>query len=249
MSYYVPSFLYLLDVSIAHTLDQIGFPIREWIQKNPTSVYVPLNQEFHTAAENFPPIHIDDTRGVESQLVAKTAFMATMELEPHAMAVQELQTLPQDVDKHFFDLAKAHPISMKAVGNTVNQEKERWKQSMKKELKGLLDRDTYEEVAADKVPLAQVQNAPALMVYVVKPAVNDDGTMFVKRKSRLVICGNFLNPYRETSTANLDISVLRAFVTVGMTNGWSFSSADIPQAFLYASIEEGRHVYLRPPKI
>eukprot|EP00971_Amphidinium_carterae_P060401 1195209-Amphidinium_carterae.1 len=34
-----------------------------------------------------------------------------------------------------------------------------------------------------------------------------------------------------------------------MTNGWSFSSADIPQAFLYASIEEGRHVYLRPPKI
>eukprot|EP00971_Amphidinium_carterae_P321136 6383288-Amphidinium_carterae.2 len=61
LSYYVPSFLYSLDVSIAHTLDQIGFPIREWIQKNPTSVYVPLNQDFHTAVENFPPIHIDDT--------------------------------------------------------------------------------------------------------------------------------------------------------------------------------------------
>eukprot|EP00971_Amphidinium_carterae_P247501 4914454-Amphidinium_carterae.1 len=65
---------------------------------------------------------------------------------------------------------------MKAVRNTVNQEKERWKESMKKELKGLLDRDTYEEVTADAVPLSQVQNAPAPMVYVVKPAVNDDGT-------------------------------------------------------------------------
>eukprot|EP00971_Amphidinium_carterae_P290735 5773205-Amphidinium_carterae.1 len=64
-----------------------------------------------------------------------------------------------------------------------------------------------------------------------------------------VAIANFLNPYGETSTANLDISVLRAVVTVGMTNGWSFSSADIPQAFLDASIEEGRHVYLRPPKI
>eukprot|EP00971_Amphidinium_carterae_P155896 3090740-Amphidinium_carterae.1 len=64
------------------------------------------------------------------------------------------------------------------------------------------------------------------MVYVVKPAVNEDGTRFVKRKSRLVICGNFLNPYAETSTANLDISVLRAMVTVGLTNGWSLVQAN-----------------------
>eukprot|EP00971_Amphidinium_carterae_P022264 439072-Amphidinium_carterae.1 len=87
------------------------------------------------------------------------------------------------------------------------------------------------------------------MVYVVKPAVKEDGSRYVNRKSRLVICGNFLQPYGETSTANLDVSVLRAVITVGMTNGWKFASADIPQAFLYASIEDGRHVYLRPPKI
>eukprot|EP00971_Amphidinium_carterae_P105704 2093262-Amphidinium_carterae.1 len=103
----------------------------------------------------------------------------------------------------------------------------------------------------------------ARMVCVVKPAVRDDGSRFVKRKSRLLICGNFLNPYGETFTANLDVSVLRGVVTVGMNNGWRFASvvtvgmnngwkfalADIPQAFLYASIEEGRHVYLRPSKI
>eukprot|EP00971_Amphidinium_carterae_P331692 6465423-Amphidinium_carterae.1 len=254
MSYYVPSFLYSLDVTITRTLDQIGFPIREWIQRNPKSVYVPLNEEFHTALDK------QDSRGVEDLLaativpttatahMAQAAVLATADLEtmlhtlePHAMAVQELQTLPLDVDKHFAELAKAHPISMKAVRNTMSSEREKWKESMNKELKGLLDRDTYEEVTADSVPLSQVQNAPARMVYVVKPAVKDDGTRFVKRKSRLVICGNFLNPYGETSTANLDISVLRAVVTVGMTNGWSFSSADIPQAFLYASIEEGRH--------
>eukprot|EP00971_Amphidinium_carterae_P283507 5627934-Amphidinium_carterae.1 len=120
---------------------------------------------------------------------------------------------------------------------------------MQKELKGLMDRDTYEEVPSNKVPTSQVQNAPARMVYVVKPAVRDDGSSFVKRKSRLVICGNFLHPYGETSTANLDVSVLRAVVTVGKNSGWKFASADIPQAFLYASIEEGRQVYLRPPKI
>eukprot|EP00971_Amphidinium_carterae_P248294 4929356-Amphidinium_carterae.1 len=120
MSYYVPSFLYSLDVEITRSLDRLGFPIREWIQRNPKSMYVPLNQEFHTAMERLNRICFDDSRGVEDQLVAKTAFMATaeMELEPHAMAVQELQTLPSDVDKHFSELAKAHPISMKAVRNT-----------------------------------------------------------------------------------------------------------------------------------
>eukprot|EP00971_Amphidinium_carterae_P255384 5070008-Amphidinium_carterae.1 len=34
-----------------------------------------------------------------------------------------------------------------------------------------------------------------------------------------------------------------------LTNRWRFASANIPQAFLYASIEKGRDVYLRPPKI
>eukprot|EP00971_Amphidinium_carterae_P273912 5436297-Amphidinium_carterae.1 len=124
---------------------------------------------------------------------------------------------------------------------------------MGKELKGLVDRKTYDEVSASDVPLSQVQNrwqnAPARMVYVVKPAIADDGTRFVKRKSRLVICGNFLTPYGETSTANLDISVLRTLISVGLTNKWRFASADIPQAFLYASIEQGRNVYLKPPKV
>eukprot|EP00971_Amphidinium_carterae_P272333 5404640-Amphidinium_carterae.1 len=147
--------------------------------------------------------------------------------KPQAFAVQELQVLPKDVDKHFSKMERKH----------------------EQRVKGLVDRETYNEVSAEKVPLSQVQNAPARMVCVVKPAVAEDGTRFVKRKSRLVICGNFLNPCGETSTANLDISVLRSLVSVGLSNHWKFASADIPQAFLYASIEEGRHVYLRPPKI
>eukprot|EP00971_Amphidinium_carterae_P172186 3413914-Amphidinium_carterae.1 len=77
---------------------------------------------------------------------------------------------------------------------------------MSKELQGLVARDTYEEVSAASVPLDQVQSAPARMVYVVKPALKEDGSRYVKRKSRLVICGNFLKPYGETSTANLDVS-------------------------------------------
>eukprot|EP00971_Amphidinium_carterae_P052334 1030140-Amphidinium_carterae.2 len=97
---------------------------------------------------------------------------------------------------------------MKAVRNTEGKEREKWKESMGKELKGLIDRETYDEVLSSDVSLSQVQNAPARMVYVVQPAIADDGTRFAKRKSRLVICGNFLNPYGKTSTANLAMGCL-----------------------------------------
>eukprot|EP00971_Amphidinium_carterae_P224889 4461467-Amphidinium_carterae.1 len=75
----------------------------------------------------------------------------------------------------------------------------------------------------------QVQSASARMVYKVRPALKKDGLRHVKRKSRLVICGNCLKPYGKTFTANLDVLVLRAVITVGMTYGWKFASADIPQ--------------------
>eukprot|EP00971_Amphidinium_carterae_P292372 5803827-Amphidinium_carterae.1 len=66
---------------------------------------------------------------------------------------------------------------------------------MSKKLQGLVDRNTYEEVPSASVPSDQVQSAPARMVYVVKPALKKDGSRYVKRKLRLVICGNFLKPY------------------------------------------------------
>eukprot|EP00971_Amphidinium_carterae_P286552 5689047-Amphidinium_carterae.1 len=103
---------------------------------------------------------------------------------------------------------------MKAVRGTVDKERKKWK---------------------------EVENAPARMVYVVKPAVKEDG----KKVEASYTC-NFLQPYGKTFTANLDVSVLRAVVTVGMTYGWKFAPADIPQAFLYASIEDGQHI---SPKI
>eukprot|EP00971_Amphidinium_carterae_P350870 6491783-Amphidinium_carterae.1 len=54
-------------------------------------------------------------------------------------AIQELRILPKDVDKQFSELAKAHPISMKAVRNTEGKEREKWKGRMGKELKKLVD--------------------------------------------------------------------------------------------------------------
>eukprot|EP00971_Amphidinium_carterae_P329173 6461475-Amphidinium_carterae.1 len=100
MSYYVPSFLYSLDDSLAHTLDQLGFSIREWVEQRPKSVYVPMSQDLATAIKEFPVLRIQETRGVKA-LTASSIQELDVDMSPHAMAVQELQTLPTDVDKHF----------------------------------------------------------------------------------------------------------------------------------------------------
>eukprot|EP00971_Amphidinium_carterae_P243801 4841875-Amphidinium_carterae.3 len=55
---------------------------------------------------------------------------------------------------------------------------------MGKELKGLLDWKTYDKASSAEVSLSQVQNAPARMVYVVKPAIAEDGTL---RKEKVKI--------------------------------------------------------------
>eukprot|EP00971_Amphidinium_carterae_P159263 3157426-Amphidinium_carterae.1 len=54
------------------------------------------------------------------------------------------------------------------------------------------------------------------------------------RSSLKCFCQDGLRSYGKTFTANLDVSVLQAVITVEMTYGWKFASADIPQAFLYA---------------
>eukprot|EP00971_Amphidinium_carterae_P350134 6491400-Amphidinium_carterae.1 len=147
------------------------FPVEQWLKKYPDSIYNVSQDTFQTLVEEFPTVEPGEPRGANS-----------VEVEPpQALAIQELQALPKDVDRHFSELAKAHPISMKAVRNTEGKEREKWKESMGKELKGLVDRETCDEVSSSDVPLSQVQNAPARMVYVVKPAIADDGTRFVKR--------------------------------------------------------------------
>eukprot|EP00971_Amphidinium_carterae_P138981 2754505-Amphidinium_carterae.2 len=124
----------LEDVSLAYTLVQLEFPVEQWLKQYPDSIYNVSEDTFKTLVKELPTVQAGESKGASS-----------VEVElPQALAIQELQLLPKDVDKHFCELAKAHPISMKAVRNTEGK----------------------------------VQNAPARMVYVVKPARADDGTGF-----------------------------------------------------------------------
>eukprot|EP00971_Amphidinium_carterae_P177238 3514848-Amphidinium_carterae.1 len=104
MSYYVPS-----------------FPVQEWVKRHPGSVYVPMDQDFVTAIQEFPKIEIQEARGVKDSSHKPWLFKSYR-------AYQDMWT------STFLSWQR------KAVRGTVDKEREKW------------------------------------MVYVVKPAVKEDGS-------------------------------------------------------------------------
>eukprot|EP00971_Amphidinium_carterae_P121227 2400889-Amphidinium_carterae.1 len=93
--------------------------MKEWVEQNPKAVYVPMSQDLPTAIKNFPVLRIQQTRGVKGFVTASSAQEEDINMSPHAMAVQELQALPQDVDTHFSELAKA--FFMQTVGHYLEK--------------------------------------------------------------------------------------------------------------------------------
>ena len=149
----------------------------------------------------------------------------------------------------------------------------RWSEAMHKEVKALLD-------AGALVPLSPEEQAsletsgklvvlPAKGVFTAKPPdewrlVDDHGAplpqgspRFVKRKARLVICGNFQGRQaREDSYAGgCQIDSLRAMLVLGSFKGWSLASTDIRNAFILAPIkdeeedDDGTVYGLFPPRV
>ena len=149
----------------------------------------------------------------------------------------------------------------------------RWSEAMHKEVKALLD-------AGALVPLSPSEQAeleasgklvvlPAKGVFTAKPPdlertqdelgnpLPQGSPLFVKRKARLVICGNFQGRQaREDSYAGgCQIDSLRAMLVLAARRGWKLASTDIRNAFILAPIKEedeeddGIIYALFPPKV
>ncbi|CAE7297817.1 unnamed protein product, partial [Symbiodinium sp. KB8] len=155
----------------------------------------------------------------------------------------------------------------------VKQYAGRWAEAIHKEAKALLD-------AGALVPLTPEEQAkleksgklvvlPAKGVFTVKPPeverlVDEEGQpyprgspRFVKRKARLVICGNFQGRQaKEDSYAGgCQIDSLRTMLVLAAAKGWYIASTDIRNAFILAPIKEEEEeddgiVYaLFPPRV
>ncbi|CAE6951085.1 GIP, partial [Symbiodinium sp. CCMP2592] len=132
----------------------------------------------------------------------------------------------------------------------------RWSDAMHKEVKALLDAGALVPLTAEEQMKLEASGKivvlPAKGVFTTKPpdverTVDDEGVPlprgsphFVKRKARLVICGNFQGRQaREDSYAGgCQIDSLRAMLVLAAFRGWRLASTDIRNAFILAPIRD-----------
>ena len=160
---------------------------------------------------------------------------------------REQQALGSLDDLENVGLSKSTPVSVQAVSKAVGSERKGWEASMRKELTSTNDNRVYESLTSNQLGGKKYDIVPARMVFVLKPDPESPGGL--KRKSRLVVCGNFLSRYAEYDVGNLDAGCMRLLLAETNRRGWGLSSIDVSTAFLNADIEEGRIVVVRPPDI
>eukprot|EP00971_Amphidinium_carterae_P299900 5958057-Amphidinium_carterae.2 len=127
-----------------------------------------------------------------------------------------------------------------ALRQTKGEERELWRQSLKKELDNLIQQKTFLRVGKPKG-----YNPPARCVFTLKPTAK----RIPKRKSRIVLCGNFVPAYSNPTTSNIDASVLRLVLNVAVQKKWLIGTLDVPGAFLHADMDESRRLVCQPPNI
>eukprot|EP00971_Amphidinium_carterae_P312827 6217154-Amphidinium_carterae.1 len=172
-----------------------------------------------------------------AQPIATAKAQARKRREAHA-----LTEMPNTTS---MTLSKAVSISAEAVRGTTGQERELWKSALESELKSLDDNRVFYKVSAERAQELQRAGAasvPARLVLVLKPDEQK-----VKRKARIVACGNFIGQYENYDVSNLDAAVFRAVLQVAAKRDLRIGVLDIRTAFLHAGIEPGRMVIVRPP--
>ena len=130
-------------------------------------------------------------------------------------------------------------VDQGTVLRSVGKEREEWIAAIKEELANqtsTLTKATTENL--EELLRIGVLPTPSRMVFVQKPG---------KKKARLVVCGQFLGQYQDTSTANLETAPLRAMMATGWTKGNIFASLDITAAFLHADLPKDRFLIIAPP--
>ena len=219
-------------------------------------------QANHEAAES---LHLRETRCVHERWDEEQWFSLCRmtEGEQDSFGVETMLEQLQEPLKVVFTVA------LDEVKNYAS----RWSEAMHKEVKALLDAGAL--IPLDAAEQAELEKSgklvvlPAKGVFTVKPPdveklTDDTGAWlprgsihFVKRKARLVICGNFQGRQaREDSYAGgCQIDSLRSMLVFGALKKWCLASTDIRNAFILAPIkdeeedDDGTVYGLFPPKV
>ena len=163
---------------------------------------------------------------------------------------------PSDKKTDIVIKAKSIPVSPKTVASSQGAMREKWLESIYKEIENFLQNMAIDD--ADHSLVLQWKSKgkwplPCQMVFVLKPLTQSqqqgsDIHDEYKHKSRMVICGNFATwGEHSTTTTNLDAPLLRLMLSLACSKETTWSSVDITSAFLNVDIHDEDTVLITPP--
>jgi len=169
-------------------------------------------------------------------------YDATLQLNEHDLMKESAFGAAQVHDLDMSGLPE--PSNFREASSPDHPEREKWKESMAKEIKTLEDRGTWE-----LVPRASIgKHRPVKCKFVYRKKLLRDNS--VQHKSRLVGCG-----YSQIQGVDFNANEVRASVatyssmrflmSLACQRGYSLSQADIQGAYLESYLTQA--VYMEPP--
>jgi hypothetical protein len=166
---------------------------------------------------------------VEHAMSTKIATSVSIDIRPLVMAAAEI--------------TKVDPRSLIEIQSMDNaEEREGWMQPTRKEMKSLIENETWE---LEPLPLGRKAIG---CKWVWKTKLGESGEI-IKRKARLVAKGftqRYGVDYNDTWAPTAKQSSVRTVLAIGNAKGWSIKHSDVPSAYLKATLNE--LIYMEQPE-
>ena len=169
-----------------------------------------------------------------------------------AMAVEDVQDYEKLLEELEGDLQVTHTVPLQQVKPVA----ERWREPIQKEIKNLFEgTGTLRKIKMSEARRLEAEGklrlVPSKGVFTLKLPSQKGGRY--KRKYRLVLCGNFVDPndsYGSLYAGGVSAESLRTILSATTRRGWKGATTDITAAFLQALWPENMPMYaVVPPRL
>ena len=208
--------------------------------------------EYPTQRERQVFYRLDEALDYINELLA-TSHQARQAQGVSLMRMAVTPSTSENVEEILSGLTKPLEVVHNVELQEVKRNLQRWIPSLEKEMETLTKSGTLIPIplpmAKEKAAAGEIVLVPAKTVHTAKPPGQDEG--LYKRRSRIVICGNFIGGGDvDVYTAAASAESVRCALTVGAKKGWCGAVTDVNSAFTLTPMTESTVKYaITIPKV